>query len=332
MNLRRPSLIAAAALALAPAPGAASPPAPRQEPAVLATPTGTLHGTLELPAGKGPFPVALIIAGSGPTDRNGNDFRLGLDTDTYSELAQALARNGIASLRYDKRGVGASAAAGPSEDKLRFRTYIDDAAEWGRKLRGEKRFSALIVVGHSEGSLIGMVAARLIPANGFVSIAGAGEPVQKVLLRQLRPKLQPALYRRASAIVRQLADGHTTADVPASLHFLFRPSVQPFLISWMRYDPAREMARLKLPALIVQGENDLQASVRDARLLEKADPAAKLVLIPGMNHVLKDVGTSLAANMRSYRDPELPLDPTLVDAIVQFAAGLATKGGSAHAH
>lgn len=301
-------------------------------PETLATPTGALHGTLELPAGSGPFPVALIIAGSGPTDRNGNDTRLGLDTDCYKLLAQALARHGIASLRYDKRGVGASAAAAPAEDEMRFGTWVTDAAAWGRKLRADGRFSTLTIVGHSEGSLVGMLAAPAIPAQGFVSLAGAGEPIQRVLSRQLEARLAPDAYRQAQTIVRTLAAGHTVARVPSGLAVLFRPSVQPFLISWMRYDPAEEIARLKIPVLIVQGGRDMQVSAADADKLKAADPAATLVLIPHMNHVLKDVGPALADNQRAYTDPKMPLDATLVTAIVRFVSELPPYGGSARAH
>jgi uncharacterized protein len=300
------------------------------QPARLVTATGILHGTLEVPAGDGPFPVALIIAGSGPTDRDGNDAPLGLKTDCYRLLAQYLARQGIASLRYDKRGAGEDALLALSESSLRLQTYVSDAVAWGRDLRGDARFSTLAVVGHSEGSLIGMLAARTIPADGFVSIAGAGRRASTLLLTQLKPKLPVGLYRIAAGIVEQLAGGRSVAQVPKSLDALLRPSVQPYLISWFRYDPVREIVRLRIPVLLLQGQRDLQVSAGDAAALHRAYPAATLLLIPGMNHVMKDVGPSLEDNMDAYAKPGLPIDATLGRAVSGFILHLAPTRESHH--
>jgi pimeloyl-ACP methyl ester carboxylesterase len=283
----------------------------------LKTPTGVLYGTLELPAGKGPWPVALIIAGSGPTDRNGNS-PIGLTTDTYKLLASALARRGIATLRYDKRGIGQSAPAGPLESKLRFVTYVDDAVAWGKQLAADSRFSTLTILGHSEGSLIGMLAAPRIPADAFVSISGAGEPAGALLLAQLKPQLPEDIYNKAQHIVAQLEAGKTVADVPPDMTMLFRPSVQPYLISWFRHDPAKAIAKLRMPVLIVQGERDIQVPVAAAKKLASADAAARLVLIPKMNHVLKDVGPSRQDNLAAYQNPKLPIDTILAKSISQF--------------
>ena len=309
---------------------AAAPPA--QIPMTLKISVGILHGILELPAGSGPFPVALIIAGSGPTDRDGNDKQLGLDTDCYKLLATALEHKGIASLRYDKRGAGEDLLLALPEDKLRFETYIGDAVAWGKQLRGDKRFTSLIVIGHSEGSLIGMLAAREIPADAYVSIAGAGVPIQDVLRTQLKPKLPPDLYRQSGNIIHSLEQGKTVAQVPTSLAALFRPSVQPYLMSWFKYDPAREIAKLRIPVLIVQGKRDLQVQVSDAEALKKADPTARLMIIPNMNHVFKDVGGGEAANVAAYSNPKLPIDPELPASISGFIHSLQPQTGDHHAH
>lgn len=290
----------------------------RSQPMELATPTGTLHGTLELPAGHAPFPVALIIAGSGPTDRNGNDLSAGLDTDCYQLLAQYLAHRGIASLRYDKRGAGVDFILALPESQLRLETYVSDAVGWGRLLRRDPRFSTLTVIGHSEGSLIGLLAAPRMPADAFVSIAGAGERASRVLLTQLQGKLPGDLYRASQAIVGRLAAGETASRVPPDLDALFRPSVQPYLISWFRYDPSREIAKLRMPVLILQGDRDLQVTAADARALHRADPAATLVLIPRMNHVMKDVGATIQENQRAYANPRFPLDATLAGSVASF--------------
>ncbi len=288
----------------------------------LSTATGVIDGTLETIATT-PAPVVLIIAGSGPTDRNGNALALGLDDNAYKLLAADLAQKNIASLRYDKRGIGKSAAAGSSEQKLRFENYIDDAAGWLRKLRADGRFSKIVVAGHSEGSLIGMIAVQRAPADAFVSLEGAGRPAAVVLREQLKPKLPPQLYAQADAIITSLQDGTTVAEVPAELMVLFRPSVQPYLISWFKYDPAVEIAKLRIPVTIVQGTADVQVTMADARALQAADPSARLVVVQGMNHVLKyspDV-SSEAAILKGYQDPSLPVDSQVVDAVAAAARG-----------
>lgn len=289
----------------------------REEPVQLATAGGAVHGTLLVPAGPGPHPVALLIAGSGPTDRDGNSAGLGRN-DSLRKLAEALAERGVASLRYDKRGIAASASAASAEADMRFDTLIGDAAGWIRLLRADRRFSTLGVVGHSEGSLIGMVAARLESADRYVSLAGGGRPAGQILRDQLRPQLPPQLFAQADSVLLSLEAGHTRADAPPVLAMLFRPSVQPYLISWLRYDPAAEIARLTIPALVVQGSTDIQVGVSEAETLGRAQPAARVLVIEGMNHVLKAVPADRPRQIASYSDPTLPLAPRLAEEIAAF--------------
>ena len=290
----------------------------RAEPVSLVTPSGTLFGSLEMPAKKSPCPVALILAGSGPTNRDGDTLATGGENDSLRLLAEGLAARGIASVRYDKRGVAASAPAATSEADLRFETYIDDAVLWGRQLQRNRRFSRLVIIGHSEGSLIGMVAARRLNAAGFISIAGAGSAAGQIILQQLRPQLPPDLMQQAETLVRELNAGKTTETVPEGFAALFRPSVQPYLVSWFRYDPAQEIAKLTMPVLIAQGTTDLQVSLQDARLLAKAKPDARLLLIEGMNHVLKTIAGDQVAQAKTYTDPAFPVAPALIQATSQF--------------
>jgi uncharacterized protein len=282
---------------------------------VLRTPTGTIYGTLSMPGAGSAVPVVLIIAGSGPTDRNGNSGPV--KAGTYALLSDALAKRAIASVRYDKRGIGASSAAIRAEQDLRFETYANDASAWLRQLRADKRFSKLIVAGHSEGSLVGMIAIQQINADAFVSLEGAGRPAGTVLREQLKSKVPPDLYVQCDAIIAQLEQGHTFMNPPQDLSTLFRPSVQPYLISWFRYDPAVEMAKVRAPATIVQGTADVQVSMDDADALKAADPAAKLLVVQGMNHMLKHAPdtSSQAAILNGYTDASLPIEPQVIDAV-----------------
>ena len=282
----------------------------------LETETGTLYGTLLRPAAEGTFPVALIIAGSGPTDRNGNS-PLGVNSNYLKMLADSLARHGIASLRYDKRGVAASQAAGLDESALRFDHYVADAVAWIEQLQQDERLTQVAVLGHSEGSLIGMLAAQQSSVAAFVSLAGAAQSADSLILEQLRE--QPAAIREeAQATFGELRQGRTVANVSPGLQALFRPSVQPYLISWIKHHPAEIIAELSVPILIVQGTTDLQVPEAEAQRLAVAQPQAELVIIEGMNHVLKNAPTDPVANGATYANPALPLADGLVASLVAF--------------
>lgn len=292
-----------------------------EQEATLAVHGGVLHGTLSLPDGQGKVPVVLLHAGSGPTDRNGNSAMLPGQNNALRMLAEALARNGIATLRYDKRGIGASASAGRREADLRLDDYIDDATAWLRQLRADPRFTNVLMAGHSEGALIAMVACQKAQLDGCVLIAGAGNALDDILRAQLKPRLPPELYAQNERILLALKRGEQVSDVPPALLALYRPSVQPYLISSLQVDPRAVVGALRMPLLILQGATDLQVSVADAQALSAAAPAARLVIVPGMNHVLKMVSGDLAQQMPSYGDPALPLAPALVDAVTAFVQG-----------
>jgi pimeloyl-ACP methyl ester carboxylesterase len=287
----------------------------------------TLAGTLLIPATSGKLPVALIIAGSGPTDRDGNSSIPGFHNDSLKMLAEALARQGIASLRYDKRGVKASRLAVMSESAQRFDDLVDDAAAWIARLKADPRFSRVVVIGHSEGSLIGMLAAPRAGADAFVSVAGIADGLGVVLRRQLVGKLPPDLAGDSERILAGLEHGQTAPDVPPTLAMLYRPSVQPYLISILKYAPAERFAALRMPALIVQGASDTQVSVDQAEKLKAAKPDAVLVIIPDMNHTLKQATLDPLQQKAAYGDPSLSLHPKLAPAIVDFVRGLPAPGG-----
>jgi pimeloyl-ACP methyl ester carboxylesterase len=278
-----------------------------------------LAGTLELPAAPAepPYPVVLIISGSGPTDRDGNSPLLPGPNNSLKMLARGLAAAGIASLRYDKRGVGESVLPGVSEEDLSFDDLIADAVLWLEMLRRDGRFSGVAVAGHSEGSLVGMTAANRAGADAFVSLAGPGRPIFITLRDQLASQPE-AIRRESEEIMARIARGEKVEEMSPVLNPLFRPGVQPFLRSWDAYDPAAEFSRLEAPVLVVQGTRDLQVAPLEAEKLLTARPDAVYLEVADMNHVLKAVPAEPAANLAAYSDPDLPLAPGLVEGITAF--------------
>jgi pimeloyl-ACP methyl ester carboxylesterase len=195
---------------------------------------------------------------------------------------------------------------------------VDDAAAWVKQLRADRRFSSVAVVGHSEGSLIGIVTAKRGGVDAVVSIAGIGRPFGQVLRGQVAPQLPPDLLQEFDRVLASLSAGQMVDSVSPALAALFRPSVQPYVASVLRYDPAAEVAALGMPVLIAQGTTDFQVGVAEAEFLARAQPKAKLLIVEGMNHVLKLVPAEQGAQMRSYGDPALPVAPELVEGITTF--------------
>ncbi|WP_338801242.1 alpha/beta fold hydrolase [Pseudomonas sp. RSB 5.4] len=295
-----------------------------QRPISLETGSGELFGSLLLPKSDNPVPVVLILAGSGPTDRDGNNPDGGRN-DSLKRLAWVLAKHNIASVRYDKRGVAASLAATPDERNLSVEAYVNDAVAWSQKLKSDPRFGPLILLGHSEGALIATLAAPRADAAALISLSGSARPVDQVIREQLARSLPPPLMLRSNEILDSLKAGRTDDNVPAPLQAIFRPSVQPYLISLFRQDPAKAFAQLKMPALIIQGTHDMQVGVGDAQALKAARPEAQLVVIEGMNHVMRIVPADVKRQLASYKDPNLPLAAELGGKLIEFIDGLRTR-------
>ncbi len=287
-----------------------------KEAITLSTATGNIYSTAYLTGAK-KSPVVLLIAGSGPTDRDGNQAQV--KNNSLKLLAEGLCANGIAVVSYDKRGIAESHAAMTSERDLRFETYIDDARAWVDLLAQDKRFSHVIVAGHSEGSLIGMVACESNKkVSKYISIAGVGISADEILKEQLSSQPQQA-KDAIFPMIDELKKGDTIPNVPMELMMLFRPSVQPYMISWFKYNPQAEIKKLNIPILIVQGTTDIQVSEKEAELLAKANSASKKVIIKNMNHVLKDcTSTEQESQLKTYTDPNIPLSEGLVKNVVGF--------------
>ncbi len=295
-----------------------------QRPISLDTGNGELFGSLLLPKSDTPVPVVLIISGSGPTDRDGNNPEGGRN-DSLKRLAWLLARHDIASVRYDKRGVAASLAATPDERNLSVEAYVADAVAWSRKLAADPRMGPVILLGHSEGALIASLAAPQANAAGVISVSGSARPIDQLLRQQLASRLPAPLMLRSNELLDSLKAGRPDANVPPALQVIFRPSVQPYLISLFRQDPAQAFAALKVPALIIQGSHDIQVSVDDARQLKAAKPDAELALVEGMNHVLRIVPKDVKQQLASYKDPNRPLAAELGTRIPAFIRSIATR-------
>lgn len=268
-------------------------------------------------------PILLMIPGSGPTDRDGNNV-LGVKAAPLRLLAEGLAARGIASVRVDKRGMFASGAAARDPNAVTIQNYADDLNAWIRAIRTQAKAPCVWLLGHSEGGLVALVAAaqRSDYICGVILVSTAGRPVGDLLKAQLRGSgLDEQLLTVADQAIDQLAAGRPvdSDQFPPQLAPIFKKDVQGFLISLFQLDPVSLIARTKMPILIMQGDRDLQVSVHDAERLREAAVGGHLKLLPNTNHVLKQVASEDPRdNLATYADPHLPLAPGVVDAIDRF--------------
>lgn len=294
-----------------------------ETPFTIQSGTLSLPGTLTLPAKyKHQIPVALIVAGSGPTDRNGNSagaLRAQNNSNLYAILAWQLANAGIASVRYDKRVLGENLQK-VDLPSMAIDDFIADAIAGARRLVADRRFSKVILIGHSEGAeLVLQAVNRGAPAAGIVMMSGAGRPILPVLREQISKQLPPAEITKWDSASARYLRGEDPGDVHPGLKPLLLPTNRRFMQSWVKYDPAAEIAKVKVPVLIIQGGHDIQISESDARALKVAHPAAKLVVIPAANHVFRAAMTDdHMAQMKLYTDPTIPVVPELTAAIVEW--------------
>lgn len=262
--------------------------------------------------------LVILIAGSGPTDRDGN--QMGLVNNSLKLLAEALANNGIAVYSYDKRIFAQMASGKLDESSLSFDNFIDDAKAVIQYFKNQKKYHSITVAGHSEGALIGMVAANG-NADGYISIAGAGRPIDEVLLEQIE-KQAPFLKEEVQKNLETLKNGTTFELKNQMLASLFRASVQPYMISWIKYNPQTEIKKLQIPTLLINGDKDIQVSVQDAQLLQQAKLNAQLHIIQNMNHVFKEIKGDDAENKAAYTNPDLPISIELSSIITTFIRSL----------
>lgn len=284
----------------------------------VVTTKGSLSGSL-LPAGRNQT-VAIIIAGSGPTDRDGNNY-LGVKSNSYKLVAEGLAKQGIASLRYDKRGVGKSSSSGMKEADLRFEDYINDVKSWLNYLLDSLNYKKVVLIGHSEGALLASIAGQEHRVAGVVLVSGMGRSFDEIIAEQISRSAPLAIQQESQAIMDSLKEGKLVSAVPSYFNALYRPSVQPYLISLLSYAPLAQASMLQKPVLILQGDADSQIQVKDAEALAGVVKQAQLVIIPKMDHVLKEV-LDTQKPMANYTNAEGPLAPGFMQILTAFIKGL----------
>jgi len=275
----------------------------------------TVNGNLLVPTGDKKIPLVIIIPGSGVSDRDGN--QKGSRGNSLKYLAQELAKNSIASYRYDKSAIAMLKSGKFKEEDGSFDDFIDDAKAVINYFKGKKQFSKIIFVGHSQGSLVGMIAAQG-RADGYVSLAGAGRPIDKVITEQILNQ-SPMFKDDLKKTFDSLRVGKIDENFNPMLVSIFRNSLQPFWMSWMKYNPQLEIKKLNIPILIVNGTKDIQVPITDAELLHKATNKSQLELIENMNHVFKEVTVNdRMENIAAYNNTDLPTMQVLIKVITKF--------------
>ena len=276
--------------------------------------TPLVDGTLLVPEGQAKLPLAIIIGGSGPTDRNGNQQMV--VNNSLRFLAEGLYEHGIATFRYDKRIVKQMKQRTLQERNIRFEDFIDDAIAVVHHFKNDQRFLKLFIIGHSQGSLVGMVAAQQ-GVDGFISIAGTGQEIDDVIVDQLL-KQAPGLADSARTAFDDLRANGAAYNYSPGLASIFRKEIQPFILSWMQFDPKEELPKLRCPVLIINGDKDIQVQISEAELLLAAKPDAQFKVISKMNHIFKEIDGNDLENSKSYNSYNLPVMPELITIVSTF--------------
>ena len=276
-----------------------------------------IEGLLITPESTQQLPLVILIGGSGPIDRDGNQMMA--KNNSLRFLAEGLYEKQIAVFRYDKRIVKLMKKGNLIEDNIRLGDFIEDAVLVLEHFKNDPRFSKIYVIGHSQGSLVGMIASQE-RADGFISIAGAGQEIDDVIVDQIA-KQAPGLEENARMSFDDLRVNGVAQNYSPGLASIFRPSIQPFILSWMQYDPQVELSKLTVPILIINGDKDLQVQISEAEALYKAKPEAKYVIIKNMNHIMKEIHGDDLENQKSYNEYNRPIISELIDVITAFILG-----------
>ena len=273
-----------------------------------------IPGTLTRPADQKAESLIIFIQGSGPTDRDGNQSMM--KNDGMKKMARELAGNGIASFRFDKRIFKMMELKMKIED-LSISDMAGDVIDILNYFKAKDEFENFIVAGHSQGSLIGMLASKE-NADAFISLAGPGQPIDDIIVEQFS-KMAPELGESTRKKFDELEEKGTTENDDPMLASIFAPYVQPFIKSWMQFDPSEEIKGLAIPVLIINGTMDIQTEAKEAEMLHSANENSKLVLLENMNHIFRKVESKdRLVNTKSYNEPNRPLHPELIPVITDF--------------
>jgi uncharacterized protein len=288
-----------------------------ESPILVKTLTGQISGSLVMPSNaSGKVPLVIIIGDGGPTDRDGNNEKTKITANPYKLLAYGLGKSGVASVRYDKRMVGQSVCS-EKESQLRIDDYSDDVVSLLNTLGDDQRFSKIVLFGHGEGALVGIMAIIDQPVKGYISAEGQSETADKILTDQMKskPTYQSDEFK---TLLDSMRKGKTIDNIDPAIYYIARPSIQPFLMSWCRISPIKGIKSVKLPTLIIQGSTDLAVPLENGEKLKKAKSEATLVVVKGMNHIFKDAPADEEKNLDTYSKPDQPLSEALVPGIVDF--------------
>ncbi|AXT60674.1 alpha/beta hydrolase [Aquimarina sp. AD10] len=259
-------------------------------------------------------PLIILIMDAGAINRDGND-RMSKN-DTFKKLSYDLAKQGIATYRYDKR-LFKMEGLGIREDEISFDHYITDVKSIIAYFKRNKTYTKIIVAGHGQGSLIGMLAAKDSTVNGFISIAGNAQSIDEVIIEQIS-KQAPGLDKSAIVAFRELRDNGRATNYEPALASIFRSELQPFMRSWVKYTPTDEISQLETPVLIIHGEKDIQVALSQAEKLKESAPQSEYVIVPNMNHILKEIKGDRLENHKSYNESWRKIMPEVITSIVNF--------------
>lgn len=276
------------------------------------------EGILTRPTGQEAQSLIIFIQGSGPTDKDGNQPMM--KNDGMKKISRQLAERNIASFRYDKR-IFKMNQLNLKEQDLSFKDLVMDVEDIITYFRNTGEFESIILAGHSQGSLVAILAAK-DNADALISLAGAAEPIDSIIVDQIY-KQAPPLAELAKESFNEMREMGTTSNYSPMLENIFRKNVQPYMYSWMQYNPSEEIKKLDIPVLIVNGTADIQVEKEQAEMLKEASPQAKLVILEGMNHIFRKVESEdRLVNTKTYNEPNLPLHPELIPAITLFIKDL----------
>lgn len=270
--------------------------------------TVKIAGTLEYSTDE---KLVIIIAGSGPTDRDCNS-AMGSKTDAFKKLAAFLTEKSISSFRYDKRGIGKSTKV--DETGMTLNTFAEDASSIASHFK--KDFQKIILLGHSEGALLGSMIAERNHVDAFISVSGTSISFDKILLDQMAkyPKIMPELEKH----INEIKAGQELSEVHPIIKSMFRASIIPFLSSAFKIDPYEEMSKVTKPSLIVGGKCDLQVPPNHAESLKASNKNSELLVIENMGHVLANLEEDCGNAQVAYNAPEMELNPSFAEGVYNF--------------